>query len=54
MNGDAVDSSILSAQPVSHIPPGLGEGDLGRQEREEIDAMHDALRKIANEVCIVC
>ena len=42
---DQVDSSQL----LSAAPPAL-EGDYNKQEREEIDAMHEALRKIASEV----
>ena len=45
---DVIDQ-VDSAQLLSAAPPAL-EGDYNKQEREEIDAMHEALRKIASEV----
>ena len=45
---DVIDQ-VDSAQLLSATPP-APEGDYNKQEREEIDAMHEALRKIASEV----
>ena len=43
---DQVDSAQLMGAPS----PSALQGDYDKQEREEIDAMHEALRKIASEV----
>ena len=47
---DQVDSAQLMGAP----PPSALQGDYEKQEREEIDAMHEALRKIASEVQYIC